>query len=437
MKKSLLAKIVGVILGTSIVASTIVAVTTGKSLNSFNRSNADVNTIVLNSSNSPTLIDGSATRVDEKNVTWEYSDASDYASGHITLNHQGYFGISSSTDWGYTGISGITANFTSSNELWLLNSTDGITWDEVESLTSGIETHLSDNWRYIRFYNWSDNNTTINIDSITFHYSCAGTSATEDVDGAKASNVIATSDNLTYTSEYSEVSPNSIGGEAIRFTKNNNSKTEIVLGFGETYKIGDIQNSKIEFDMKTANINYGKTMQLMLDSATFGSAIDSSKHSSYKCTNIQDDWYHIEVPITAFASTISGYGTKDLPVSNIKNREINGIKINAGTCVIDNLRITASSCELGIFNSSTYTPKVGEAFWLKTSWVGVLHPEQVTMTFSDNTLARKIPLDDPLLTNGSPFYLELLNSGTLTITCKVVCGYNRRVQTIQHTITIQ
>lgn len=59
------------------------------------------------------------------------------------------------------------------------------------------------------------------------------------------------------------------------------------------------------------------------------------------------------------------------------------------------------------------------------------------MSFSDDSLARQIPTTDPLLKYGSPFYMELLNSGTLTVTATVVSGYNYRVQVIEHTITIK
>ena len=439
MKKSLLAKIAGVVLSTGIVVGTIGAVCATKGFNVFDRSVADANTLVLNSANSPVLTDGSATRVDDKNVTWEYSNASDYVSGHVTLNHQGYFGIASSSVYGYTGISNITANFTNNgnSELWLLRSTDGINWGETKILESGVPTALNHGWRYFRLYNYFDS---VDIDSVSVGYSCSGVSSTEDVDGAKASNVIATSSNLSYTAEYVDISPLSDGGEAIKFNKDVSGNSDITLGFGETYTIGEIQNYKLEFDMKTSNINYGKSVCLMKNTTVVGSNIFSQNTNAYKCTNIQDDWYHIEVPITAFISTISGIMVdgkiKDKPHSNVEKMEVNGIKINAGTCVIDNLKISGTQCSLGIFNSPTYKPSVGEEYWLKVAWVGTLHAEQVTMTFSDSSMARHIPVTDPNLQHGSPFYLEWLASGTCTVTCTVVSGYNRAVHTIDFTVTV-
>ena len=441
MKKSLLFETIAACTGAAVLGGSVFFA--ANSNNGFiNHLKAVGNMAVLNNSNSPTLSNGSGTIIDSKGVTWEYYNASDYSAGHITLNNGGYFGISAASQYGYTGISELSANFSASSgdELWLLKSVDGITWGEDKILEDDTPVYTANNWRYIRFYNYSSSNNPINISSISFSYSCSGISSTEDVDSAKASNVIATSSNLTYTAEYSELSPNSIGGEAVSFEKTDTGSTNLTIGFGTTYKVGPVQNAKVEFDMKTSNINYGKYIQLMNNNTSLGSAIYSDKSSAYKCTNISGDWYHIELPITTVISTISGIivngETKDKPHSDVLNKEFNGIKINAGTCIIDNLRLTQSPCELGIFNNPTYKPSVNEFFWLKVAWVGKLYPEQVTMTFSDDTLARRIPITDENLLHGSPFYIQLLGSGSLTVTCTVVSGYNRAVHTVQHTIII-
>lgn len=438
MKNSTLFQTIAAISGTLLLAGAVFFAAHPNILSLTPLAATNARVVNLNSSNSPILSNGSGTIVDSRGVVWEYYNASDYSQGHITLNHQGYFGVSVSSPYGITGTTDITANFSAgqNSELWLLKSVDGITWGEDCILESNSAVASANNWRYVRFYNYSTDASSVNINSIQMNYSCSGISATEDVDSAKASNVIATSSNLTYSAEYSDVSPNSIGGEAVRFEKIDTGNTDLTLGFGHTYRVGPTQNAKVEFDMKTSNINYGKSITLINNGSTLGSTIYSNKGTSYKCENIQDDWYHIEVPITTFISTISGYNGKDKPHTGVENKEYNAIKINAGNCVIDNLRLTSTQCDLGIFNNPTYKPSVGEAFWLKVSWVGKLYPEQVAMSFSDNTLARRIPLDDPLLTNGSPFYIELLGSGTLTITCTVVSGYNRTVHSIQHTITI-
>ena len=392
-------------------------------------SKADGPTITLNSSNQPILSNGEGTRTDEKGITWEYHNASDYAGGHVQLNSDSYFGISSATNWGITGIGGVTANF-SGSELWLLMSVDGVTWSEGEVLTSGTESFIANNWRYIRFYNYSS---TVTISSVNISYSCVGQSAPEDVDGANIDNIVSTASALTYDRETVELSPYSVGGEAISFTKTGTGSTNAVISFGKTYTVGEIYNRKIEFDMKTSNINYGKTIQMMKNTSSVGSSIDSSKHSSYKVTNIVDDWYHIEVPVTAFVSLISGYDTTDLPAKNLITKEVNAIKINCGTCIIDNLRISCSPCQLGLYNNGTSFSN-GGAYWFKISWVGILH--SCTMTFSDDTIAEQVPTDDPHIKNGSPFYIRGLSAGTVTVTATLVVGYNHRTQTISNTLTV-
>ena len=114
--------------------------------------------MVLDSSNAPTISGGSAVVTDIKNVTWEYSGAANKANYHVSLDHQGYFGIKSTTAWCYTKIEGITVTFTgtSTSELWLLTSVDGLEWHEHETLTSGTETTSANDWRFIRFYHYDD-----------------------------------------------------------------------------------------------------------------------------------------------------------------------------------------------------------------------------------------------------------------------------------------
>ncbi len=430
-------QIFGSVMGFSLLGTAVgvdVAQVSGKNFLISRASNE--NNITLNSQNSPTLSNGSGTIIDDKGVTWEYFNASDYANGHVTLNSQSYVGVSSASAYGITAINSITVDF-SGDELWLLKSVDGTSWNEDKILTSDEEVISSNGWRYVRFYNYSS---TVNINSISINYDCSGISGTEDVDSAHVENVV-TVDGVTYEKETVDLSPNSIDGEAVKFTKSGSAATKITMGFGKTYKIGDIKNASVEFDMKTANIGYGKQISLMLGTDTLGSNLDSSKTNAYKCTNIEGDWYHIEVPVTALISTISGIYVngvaKDKPHTGVENKEIDGIRINAGSCIIDNLRISSTPCELGIFNSPTYKPTVGEFYWLKVAWVGKLYPDQVQMTFNDDTLARRVPLDYPDLMNGSPFYLEILASGTLTITCTVVSGYNRLSHSIQFTVTIQ
>ena len=411
--------------------------------------------VILDHSCAPTLSSGAATQLDVKGVTWEYSNCADSLAGHVQVNHQGYFGVSASSAYGFTGITEITVTFSPSTdcELWLLKSVDGVNWGEECILTTDEAVTGANGWRYIRFYNWSDNNTAVDVESVSISYSCTGISAAEDLDSAKDSNVLAVSENLTHQAETAELSPNSVGGEAVRFIKPEGStaSTNLTIKFNETYKIGDIQNAAIEFDMKTSNINYGKTIMLMNGSSQVGSTVDSSKGTSYKFALIagSTDWYHIQVPISAFITTISGWtdGDKkvDIPAPDVANKKVNGIKINAGSCVIDNLRIGSSLCDIGNYNNPTYKPKVGEHYWVKTSWVGKLFPEQCKIQFSndgttfsdESTIGRYLPYDDSHLVNGSPFYIDWLTSGTVTIKVSVVCGYNRSSYSLTKTITIQ
>lgn len=401
-------------------------------------------TITLNSSNSPTLSGGAGTMVDNKGVTWEYFHASDYNNGHVTLNAEGYVGVAANNSYAITAITSVNATFTGS-DLWILRSDDGITWHDGEILTTGEASTIANNWRYIRFYNHTS---TVNINSITINYACSGISPTEDLDSAFVSNVETTT-SLSYTAETTNISPKSIGGEAVRFAKiGSPSSTNLTIKFNKSYTLGEAAYSKIEFDIWTQNVAYGKTIEVLntdgsyksnLVTAASGLHVDNPT-DSYVWTSLDNDWYHVELPITAIVSLISGYlPDKDIPVKNVDKKTFNAIKINAGNCVIDNLRIGSSACELGIFNSKTYKPAVGEKYWVKTSWVGKLYPDECNITFSDNSKAVRILPSDPNLKfqNEFPFYVELLATGTLTITVTVVCGYNHRTQTIQNTITIQ
>ena len=401
-------------------------------------------TRTLDATNQPTLSSGAGTRTDDVGVIWEYYNASDYANGHVSLSHNGYVGIKSNTPWGIPGITSITADFTvgTGGELWLLKSVDGIEWHEVEILEDDEPITYGDDWRFVRFYYFADNsgNTgSVNINSIEINYSCdsPNLSATEAIDSAHENNVIATT-GLTASTETTSISPNSIGGEAVRFTKTGSSSTEFTIGFNRSYTLGETAYSKIEFDVWTTVTNYGKKITLMNNTTSLQSTADTNNTNSYIWTPLGNNWYHAEIPMTFFVSLISGYlPDKDIPSTGIENKVFNAIKLNQGNCIIDNLRIGSSVCDLGIYNSTTYQPSVNEIYWAKTSWVGKLYNDKTTITFDDDTKARHIPATNPNLKNGSPFYFEILSSGSLTFTVNVVCGYNHRTQTISRTITVK
>lgn len=392
---------------------------------------------VLNHDNAPSLSGGAGTMMDDKDVIWEYSGCSSYASGHVTINKDGYFGISSTTGFGYTKITNLEVNFTSTNngELWLMTSLNGTSWIEMEQLTTATPTTIANNWRYIRFLDYGPTGNQINITTVSIVYECYdGIDASEDSDGAKCGNVKSVTSNITYQKETTEVSPNGNSTEAVRFTKNGSGSTNIIISFGRTYKVGQIAYKLIEFDIYL-EVEYAKTLQLAYDTTTFGASVDSSKHSAYKITNISGNWYHVEVPVTALVSLISGYikggdpKEDDIPAKNLDKKDVNGIKINAGNCIIDNLRITSNQRELGSYNGTSSVNANG-IYWFKICWVGRL--VGCTMTFSNGN-AEQVSLDDPNLVNGSPFYIRGLVSGT---TVYVVAHVTVACHDGEHTLTI-
>ena len=385
----------------------------------------------LDENNSPSLSNGEGTMTDEKNVTWEYHDAFNNSNGHVSLNHDGYFGVSSSTIYGYTGIESITATFSGQdNELWLLTSVDGINWNEQEILTSDTSTQRANNWRYIRFYNYSDSNASIDISSITIGYGCTGISASDDVDGCRVDN-IKSSLNLNAENETENVSPLGNSTNAIAFTKIENTDSYSVIGLNKTYALGDVKRAKVEFDYYHTN-NTKPNVSLMNSSTnkvvgtTQGFA---GNKTAYKVTNINSNWWHIEVPIVALAPTpdLADRGMKDVPIE--ESATFDSVKINNGNCVIDNLRIDSTPSSLGLFNNGT-SIKAGNVYWMKVSWVGILH--SATFTFDTPDIIRHEDLPE----GRSQFYLRGLSAGTVVVTATLKVGYNRQTLTIQNTLTV-
>lgn len=424
----LITKIVGACLGLALIGSVgIVALN-----NSVKLTRASAHNITLNINNSPDLNNGEGTQ-DINGVTWEYYNASENETGHVTIGHQGYAGVASTTDWGYTGIDSITANFTlgsEGNELWLLSSYDGIEWHEQCMLESGTETTMANDWRYVRFYNWAEDafnaqtNSNINITSIHIGYECSGETSSEDVDGAHIENVITTSNTNAYA-ETTNVSPLGNSTRAIRFEKVSGS-TYAIIGFGREYQLANIKDKRVEFDLY-ATVNYDKTAQLTYNTSTIGSTINSKDHTSYKVFNLGDYWYHIEIHINALSSMFCSSSQGDTPATN---KKINGIKINVGNGIIDNLRIgsvpSSNVTEVGIFNkefksknnNTCKTNDWSKNYWLKISWTGKLHWCQ--MIIADTSIA------EPVTGLEYPFYITPKAVGTTTVTMKLCVGYDRR-----------
>ena len=416
---------------------------------SIKPSKASAYSYPLDNTNSPELTDGEGTWTDEsRNVTWEYHNASDNPNGHITLNHQGYFGVSSTTTNGITGIESVTASFTkgTNGELWLLSSIDGTNWNEVGQLESSTQfsSILLNNWRYVRFYCYDADSTPISISSVSIGYSCEGTSTLEDVDFAKVTN-IETVSGVSYTRETETLSPNSHGeGEAIRFVKTAaaGAKTYTDFDLGDTYHLSDLKTAKIEFDYyhKDNTTNYKPTIWLLKDGTTLGfEEQQKDSKSNYKVTDIDDDWWHIEFYIFSTVPYLSGYKTENKPVPLYT--EINGFRVGNGTSIIDNLRFSSTPSDLGVFNNSlSFSRSSNKPFWFKICWSGELHSATYAFTFADpeNPIAEQVPTSDPNLCNESPFYIKAAGTGTgtFTVTATVIVGYDRQIKTISRDIKL-
>ena len=407
----------------------------------FMRTTADNNfTISLNTTNSPTLSDGEGTMIDNKGVTWEYHNASDYGAGHVALNHQGYVGVSADSQYGITAITSVTVNFSGgSNELWILKSVDGVSWGEDRILTSGTTYTCANNWRYIRFYNYSADNTAVNIDSIDVTYGCTGINASEDVDRAKCENILSVT-YLEYEEETETLSPQYEDEDikstsAVRFHK---TKEKVdcfaVFSLERTFVLEEIRNSKLEFDfwhgestwIPSIEIGYynseRNTFTKIGDKQDFNKAGDDRTH--LKKTELDDDWWKFEIPLNSIALTMCDKNYGNTPVST--NSQINAVRLGNGNCVIDNLRIhSAPIGQLGLFNKG-YSFAVDAVYLLKVCWVGRLDFDNVTITFNESGYAARFA------NASSPFYLTGVSAGSVLATVSVPCGYNRQVYTLEN-----
>ncbi len=398
--------------------------------NPLSRSKASTYTTTLNNNNSPVLSNGEGTMTDDKNVTWEYHNASNLVNGHVSIGHRGYFGISASSDWGYTAIEELTVNFTagSSGELWLLTSIDGNAWNEQVTLESGVPTNYANNWRYLRFYCWDDNNDGINVNSVSFGYNCTGISSSDDIDCASYDG-IANLSHLTATRETTNVSPRGNSQEAVKLEKDGTGTFYCDFELKQPRMIHDFHTYVIELDFYHKNNQAKPSVQFFNDSKSIAQALTySATKSNYKVTDINSDWWHIEMHITSVVATDVGH--KD---TITKNEMVNRLRITTSNCVIDNLRIgcvpSSGNNSLGIYNNSTSFSN-GGWYWMKVSWAGKLH--SCTFSFDVPGIAEQ----EFAPTSATPFYLIGVGSGTVVVTATLVVGYNRSVATISNTITV-
>ena len=420
----------GLVIGTIILPALAVGMVFTAANNRIRPSKASAYTMALNQNNAPSLNNGEGTMEDEKGVTWEYYNASDNANGHVSLGHQGYFGVSASTQYGYTGIEEITVNFTkgSNGELWLLTSVNGTNWEEGVMLESGTSTDWGNNYRYVQFYYWDEDNNSANITSVSFGYKCSGINAKEDVDLAYEDNVV-NSLNVTPTDETTTVSPAGGSTRALRITKDANGSNYVDLAFARPLELEEIFTRKIVFDYYHKNNSARPSVQFFnAKNSSVGTAgtYNGSK-TNYKVSNLNSDWWHIEVHVD---SMIALWVEKGDVAST--GGPVTKIRVNTSNSVIDNFRFDSTPStqgNLGIYNNGTsFGVNDSKPYWMKISWSGVLH--SCTFTFDTPGIIQQYQSDK------SPFYLDGIAAGTVVVTATLVVGYNRQTVSISNTITV-
>ena len=266
-----------------------------------------------------------------------------------------------------------------------------------------------------------------------------------DTDFAKIDN-ISNCNYLIASQENAIISPNG-SLEAVRFTNTagtQNKAHSFNLSFDRDYTLSEIRFYKVEFDYyhaeKREQSNKGlPKVQLLYNTSTKGSdqgGTDSANEKSpYICTNIDENWWHLEYFITALCPTMADH--QDTPLA--LNTKINGIKItdnniydyNSQTAfiVVDNFRLSSEpSSRLGLFNRTT-SFSAGTYYWFKVAWTGEL--ESCVITCSDNTIA-----EQDLDSTKSPFYIRGLSAGTFTATATLTMT-SGQVLSISNTLTVK
>ena len=263
-----------------------------------------------------------------------------------------------------------------------------------------------------------------------------------DSDFAKIENI----NGLSYLTAVKEETVTQGSQEAVRFTNTGgkNSKDHIFyVNLDQDYNLYDIATCKIEFDYyhtykREQNTKGFPKLQLFYNTTGRGTAQGGddtiTEIAPYVVTNIDEDWWHLEYYITSMCPTICDH--QDKPQSNYK---INRIKFLdrgvydyadvTGWFVMDNLKLTNEpGARLGIFNR-TAGDSAGKFFWFKVAWSGDLH--SCVLATSDSNIA----IPDTASTK-SPFYVELLTAGQVTITATLEIGSNHEIFTISNTITV-
>lgn len=426
MKKSVLVQILAAIAGPSLLVGAVYFATNNLLVR---KAKASAYVAHFDDRNSPTLSGGAATVTDSRGIVWEYSGATDYANGHITLGHGGYFGIKSTSPYGLKGIEYITVDYAEDEnaELWLLKSVDGLDWNESRILEDDTPTDYANNWQYIRFYNYAtDLTTSIDIDSVEIGYSCTTSgSASEDTDFTSCYKTL-TTDGTTGTISTATKSPRSNSSQALSFSKTGSGNTYADFELDRIYTLGEVASSKVSFDLyRSANV-WKPSVSLFSGSTIVGAEIRNSSNS-YFFYEIDDDWWRIEVLINSVAATVCDPARGDTPADITK--QIDKIRIGIGNGIIDNLRFDSTisrTDEFGLFNKG-YSFNIGKTYWVKISWAGSIHG--CTFTYGTPGVAQSYPSDK------SPLYIVGLATGTTTLTPTFILGYNRQTVTMTHSIS--
>ena len=418
---------------------------------------ADIYLAKLNHDNAPTLTAGEGTMVDEHNITWEYHNASSYANGHVTISNEGYVGVSSTSIYGYTGIDGLTANFTkgTNSELWLLLSYDGDDWFESEMLTSGEETHAADNWRYVRFYCYDPDSNSININSVNFNYVCTGgISGTDDVDYATLSN-IRSSKNLVATEETTIISPASNlknkSTTAVRLTivdSPSDGSRNVVFNIPET-TLDKIKHYSIAFDYyykekRDPNKAPGFPTTKMANAKSESGTGRTKGSPVWSYTELADGWWHIECSVMGMVQLGDNRPTTVIAGITIVDGSIFTYDTEAGPkkgfIVIDNLRLIVSSPKGAVTNNwtsvkinpivdPTATPKVDDRYYIRENYCGYLHSAsyEIQKISGDEGVTVAQLYWSTEKTGYNLTYIEGLNPGEIKVKFTYVLGYKHTV----------
>jgi len=246
--------------------------------------------------------------------------------------------------------------------------------------------------------------------------------------------------------------------EAIRMTSTTGTSTKdhiININFDRDYYLSEIQFYKFEFDYyhRYKREQYDKgfpKIQFTINNSTLGSDQGGTDYctetSAFVVTEIDENWWHLEYYVFANMPTIARHS--DTPIALTK--KVNGVRITdrtmydyAGTTafvIIDNMQFSAEpTSRLGIFNRWT-GDTAGNYFWVKVAFSG--QPHSVKLYSSDTSIA--VPEFDPSdivstsypFPNGSPFYVQFLKAGTVTITAVLELGDNHEIQTISYTYIV-